>query len=418
MSLSKWYKGRKMQSKSALEGIKVIDLTQWVAGPMAAELLAQWGAEVIHIEHPIRSDASRGLQAGAGVANFPQHRVNYAWELPNMNKKSLTADLNQKEGREIIYRLVAKSDVFLVNLRPREIEKFEMHYETLKKINPMIIYAGITGYGMKGPDKDAPAWDTTAYFARSGIMHMLTEPGGVPTSSRPGLGDLPVGMFCACGIMVALLARERLGLGQAVYTSLYECGVWTLQVDTQGALLTHQDIETQRRESVSNPLSNFYKTKDNRWIRLNHLQPDPYWKNFCQAIEREDIENEPRFNSLSTRAENSAVLINIIDEAFAKRTLEEWKARLLEFGLIFSPVQKPTEVINDPQAKANDFFETFTHPVYGPIELVSAPIKLSETPGTLRTPAPEFGQNTEEILLELGYNWNEISRLRDKKVIA
>jgi crotonobetainyl-CoA:carnitine CoA-transferase CaiB-like acyl-CoA transferase len=153
-------------------------------------------------------------------------------------------------------------------------------------------------------------------------------------------------------------------------------------------------------------------------LTLNHLQPDPYWKHFCQTIEREDIENDPRFNSLSTRSENSAVLINIIDEAFAKRTLEEWKVRLLKFGLIFSPVQKPTEVVNDPQARANDFFETFTHPVYGPIELVAAPIKLSETPGTLRTPAPEFGQHTEEILLELGYSWGEISWLRDKKVIA
>ena len=405
------------KSFSALEKIRVIDLTQMGAGPMAAGLLAQWGAEVIHIEHPVRGEGGRGFQQGA-VSVFQQHRVNYVWELPNLNKKSLTVDLAQKDGKEIIYRLVAKSDVFLSNLRSREMKKFEMQYKTLKKINPKIIYANLTGFGPNGPDADAPGWDSIAYFDRAGITYMLSEQGGVPISSRPAFGDFPTGMACAYGIMVALFARERLGIGQEVYTSLFNCGVWAVMFDIQGALLRHRDPPRQRRKSAPNPLSNIvYGTKDGRWIRLAMLQPDPYWPHFCQAIDQEGLENDPRFDSLQNRVKNNIALLKIIAEAFAKRTAEEWKARLAEFELSFALIQKPSEVINDPQARANDFFTLVNHPTYGPIELVLAPIKLSETPGTFRIPAPELGQHTEEILLELDYSWDEISRLRDKKVI-
>jgi crotonobetainyl-CoA:carnitine CoA-transferase CaiB-like acyl-CoA transferase len=401
---------------SALDGIRVIDLTQHGAAPMTASLLAQWGAEVIHVEHPIGGDASRGFQK-EGVAAFQKHRVNYVWELTNYNKKSLTADLAQREGREIIYRLAANSDVFLSNLRPRQVEKFEMHYETLKKVNPKIIYANLTGYGPKGPDADAPAWDISAYYARSGITYMLSDPEGAPIWTRPALGDFPAGMVCACGIMVALFAREKLGIGQEVYTSLFNSGVWSLMFDIQGSLLTRQDPPEQRRELTPNPLFNSYRTKDGRWLHIGLLHPEAYWPVFCQALDKEGLEKDPRFDSIQNRAENSIALIRIIDEVFAKRTVQEWVERLTELGLIFSLVQKPSELIDDPQARANDFFMPVNHPTYGPIELVSAPIKLSETPGTFKMPAPELGQHTEEILLELGYSRDDMSILRDKKVI-
>jgi crotonobetainyl-CoA:carnitine CoA-transferase CaiB-like acyl-CoA transferase len=401
---------------SALDGIRVIDLTQHGAAPMTASLLAQWGAEVIHVEHPIGGDASRGFQK-EGVAAFQKHRVNYVWELTNYNKKSLTADLAQREGREIIYRLAANSDVFLSNLRPRQVEKFEMHYETLKKVNPKIIYANLTGYGPKGPDADAPAWDISAYYARSGITYMLSDPEGAPIWTRPALGDFPAGMVCACGIMVALFAREKLGIGQEVYTSLFNSGVWSLMFDIQGSLLTRQDPPEQRRELTPNPLFNSYRTKDGRWLHIGLLHPEAYWPVFCQALDKEGLEKDPRFDSIQNRAENSIALIRIIDEVFAKRTVQEWVERLTELGLIFSLVQKPSELIDDPQARANDFFMPVNHPTYGPIELVSAPIKLSETPSTFRAPAPELGQHTEELLLELGYSRDDMSILRDKKVI-
>jgi crotonobetainyl-CoA:carnitine CoA-transferase CaiB-like acyl-CoA transferase len=409
------------KSKLALEGIRIIDAGQFVAAPMAANLLSQWGAEVIHIEHPIKGDSLRGTPSatlqGSKSVTLNQHEINVTWEYLSTNKKSLTTDLSQKEGQEIIRRLVSKSDVFLSNMRLYEIEKFELQYEKLKKINPKIIYANLTGYGLKGDECNSPGYDSSAFFARSGITHMLSHPEQPPVLTRPALGDSPAGLICACGILVALVARERLGIGQEVHTSLFNSGVWTLGLDIQFALMFRKETEITGRESANNPLANTYKTKDGRWIRLAHIQPDPYWHQFCQAIEREDLEEDLRFNSLRNRSNNNLVLIKIIDEAFIKRNLGEWKIRLADYGLVFSVIQKPCEVIDDPQARANEFYSTFSHPTYGPIELVAAPIKLSETPGTFRTPAPEFGQHTEEILLELGYSWDEITELKDKRVI-
>jgi len=402
---------------SALEGIRVIDLSAMGATPMAAELLAQWGAEVIHIEHPIRGDGGRIIQHG-GSSTYLWTEVNYWWELPNLNKKSLTADLAQKEGRDILYKLAATSDVFLSNLRPYEMEKFDLQYETLKKINPKIIFANLTGYGPKGPDANAPGWDQTSFFARAGITYTLSDPDGVPFEPRPAQGDFHTSMTTACGIMVALFARERFGIGQEVYTSLFHSGVWMAMFDIQQALLTNQDPPKQKRDSVPNALVNVYKTKDARWIRLTMMQADRYWPAFCQAIEREELEKDPRFDSLEHRKENSVALIKIIDEAFAKRTAAEWYTRLAEGAQSFSLHQKPTEVINDPQARANDFFTPVDHPIYGPIELVLGPITFSETPGKWQSPGPELGQHTEEILLELGYTWEDIAQLKDKQVIA
>jgi crotonobetainyl-CoA:carnitine CoA-transferase CaiB-like acyl-CoA transferase len=407
-----------MQSRMALEGIKVIDVTQFGAGPMCAELLSQWGAEVIKIEHPVRGDAVRGMQTGPGVVKREQGFFNFLFEQVNMNKKSVTLDLSSKEGQEILYRLVATADVFLAAMRTREVAKFHIEYETLKKINPRLIYALITGFGIQGPDRDNPGFDTVAYFDRSGISYTLADSQGVPPRVPVGFGDIPSGMNCACGIMVALFAREKLGIGQAVYTSLFNSGVWSLAGNIAEAQTTHQNPARHRRDNADNPLTNYYRTKDDRYMLVFHLQADLYWPRFCQAIEREDIVNDPRFNSIPARAENRKDLIRIIDEAFARRTLEEWKNRLAELKLIFSPVQTPLEALNDPQAKANDFYTVFQHPVWGPLEMMLAPLKLTETPGSFRTPAPERGQHTEEVLLDLGYSRDEIDIFKTRKVIA
>jgi CoA:oxalate CoA-transferase len=253
-------------------------------------------------------------------------------------------------------------------------------------------------------------------------VHMLTEPGAPPVRTRPSFGDMPSAMTLACGIMVALVARERLGIGQAVDVSLFNCGVWALSVDILECLSTKQDIDPGKESAFFNPLYNFYKTKDGRWILLTRTvrpptDPDPYWQSVCQALEREDLDSDPRFNSSQKRSENALALIDVFNEAFAQKTLEEWETRLDEFGLFFAPIHKPIEVVKDPQARANNFFETFNHPVYGPIEVPGAPIKLSETPGSFRTPSPSLGQHSDEILLGLGYSRDEISSLRDKKVI-
>jgi crotonobetainyl-CoA:carnitine CoA-transferase CaiB-like acyl-CoA transferase len=399
-----------MKSKSALEGYRVIDLTQYGVGPTATGLLAQWGAEVIHLES-VHGDIIRGHSG-------PASGFSCWWQQPNMNKKSMTLDLDQKIGREVLHKLIATSDVFAANLRPYELDKFELQYATVKKINPKIIYAVFNGYGMNGPDKDKPGYDTPTFFARSGLMHLMSGSDGVPVWPRAGAGDIPTGMYFACGMLVALLARERYGIGQEMDVNLFAAGVWSLPIDIGEALAFHKDGEMVRREAVQNPISNSYKTRDGRWILMYNMQSDRFWKPFCQAVERPDLENDPRFNSAANRAKNNVTLIKLLDEVFAGRTFEEWKKQLASSRLVWEPVQKPTEVVNDPQARANGFFESFDFPGCGTYELIKPPQRLSETPATFRTPAPELGQHNEELLLELGYTREEINRLREQKVIA
>jgi crotonobetainyl-CoA:carnitine CoA-transferase CaiB-like acyl-CoA transferase len=407
-------------SKGALDGIRVVDITQYGAGPMCAEILSQWGADVIKIEHPVRGDASRGLQTGSGVTQRKEGLFNYMFEHVNMNKRSVTLDMSTPEGKDVLYKLVAKSDVFLAAMRTREVEKFEIGYETLKEYNPKLIYALLTGYGIRGKDKDEPGFDAVAFFDRSGLSSMLSGKTGCPPWPRPGLGDIPSGMYLACGIVTALFARERQGFGQAVYTSLFRNGVWSQAADTMRVIATEPHVNPSPRyhETADNAIANYYRTKDDRYILIYHMQADYYWETVCKALGIEHLINDPRYNSIPARAENCVELVKILDAIFIKKTLDEWLKHFSKYKLIYSPVQTPLEAYNDPQSKANNHYLTFDHPTFGPIELCPAPIEFTETPATYQTAAPCLGQHTEEVLLDLGYNWDDIGRLKDKHVIA
>ena len=430
----------------ALEGIKVVDVSQVAAVPMAARHLADFGADVIHIEHPQRGDSWRVYQAGQGVNPAGQGAggygaasdINYNWENFNRNKKSVTVDLSQEGGQQVIYKLLENADVFVSNLRPSELERYKLEYDTLCQINPRLIYGCLTGYGRKGPDKNTPAYDVTSLWARSEIPYMLSLP-GVPCSGfRAAFGDNVAALALAYGVMTALFVRERTGVGQEVDVALLHVGLYQLSFDIAGALVSGQDyadwIEmpppelvaeaeaaTERirdfyKRSSPNPLAAFYRTKDERLILMMALQPDRYWSKFCRAIDREDLEHDPRFSTFEARVENRIALYEIIDEAFLSRTLEEWKVRLE--GIPFGVFQNLVEAINDPQAKANDFFVAYDHPTYGRMEVVANPVKLSKTPATIRMPAPTFSQHTEEVLLEHGFTWEDIVQLKDQGIIA
>ena len=399
----------------ALEGIRVIDVSQVAAVPMAARFLADFGAEVLHIEHPVRGDMWRAYQAGVGGTGGVPSKVNYAWETYNRNKKSVTIDLSREAGQKVLYRLVEKADVFITNLRPFEQEEFRVEYETLNQINPRLIYGSLTGYGNKGPERNAPGYDSTGFYARSGMVHMLRSEGQI-NIFRPAFGDNAGAMSLFAGIMTALYAREKTGVGQRVDVSLFQTGVYQLSFDVACALVTGQEWNRPPREDLPNPLEMGYFTKDGRWLLLVCVQPDRYWSRFCQAIERADLEHDPRFETYDARFQNRATLLHILDEVFLTRTLEEWKPRLE--GIPFSPVQTLVEVVNDPQTRANDTFIPFDHPTYGRIEVVANTVKLSQTPATVRMPAPEFGQHTEEVLLEYGYSWEDIEQFKQQRIIA
>lgn len=408
---------------SALKGIKVIDVSQVAAVPMAARHLADFGADVIHVENPTTGDSWRGFQAGvsgSGAGSGAPSHINYNWENFNRNKRSLTLDLSKETGQKILYRMVEEADVFLTNLRLWEREKFVLEYESLRNLNPKLIYASLLGWGRRGPDKNNPAYDSLAYWARTGLGLMFTTPGMPPPIDGGAFGDNAAALGLAFGVMLALYVRERTGDGQEVDTSLFHTGIYQASFFVAGALTTGLDLADWRhksREEAPNPMVLPYETKDGRWLLPSILHPDRYWSRLCQALGREDLEHDPRFESNEPRLENHTELFNILEETFRSKTLEEWKVRLVKAGIPFSPYQNFLEVVADPQAKANDFYVPVDHPTYGQIEVIANPINLSETPASAPTPAPEFSQHTEEILLELGYAWNDITKFKDEGVI-
>lgn len=409
-----------------LEGIKVVEMATMVATPMAGRLLGDWGADVIHVERLGTGDPWRGWISGEGTTGLPPEFHYHFWENYNRNKRSVAIDISQEGGRKIVYKLVKEADVFLTNMRPYELEKFKLVYDTLSQLNPGLIYGSLTGYGKKGPERDAPGQDTVAFWARSGFLYMLQQ-GGMPPAS-PGFRTLAAGdklnaIALACGIILALLVRERTGLGQEVDISLFQTAVFallpvalSLSTEEVPGIGKGEKWILREREEVS-PLHISHQTKDGRWLQLSLAPPDLYWSRFCQAIEREELEHDPRFETTEARKENQADLFHILEDVFSSKTLDEWKTPLTEARLLWGPIQSPQEVVNDPQARANDFFVPYDHPTFGQIEVVANPIKLSKTPATVRTPAPELGQHTEEILLELGYNWDDISQLKEQRVI-
>jgi len=405
---------------NALDGVKVIDVSQVAAVPMASRHLADFGADVIHVEHPVRGDFWRNYQAGIaqGTQGVPS-KINYNWENFNRNKRSLTIDLSQTGGQTIIYKLIKTADVFITNLRMYEREKFRLEYSTLSEINPRLIYASLTGYGKKGPDRDNPAYDATSYRARSGIMHMMS---GIDRSTggyRPAFGDNVAGMSLFAGIMTALFVRERTGIGQEVDTSLLHTGVYQISFDVAGALVTGRDYDEWRmrnNEDTPNVLEMVYQVKGGRSVCLNCVQPDKYYAKVCHAIGRDDLIDDPRFATFEPRIKNKVALYKILVEAFSEKTIDEWKQLMV--GVPFAPAQNLLEIIKDPQAEANAFYVSYDHPSYGKIRGVDNPIKMSKTPATIRLPAPEFSQHTEEILLEYGYTWQDIALFKERGIIA
>ena len=435
----------------ALEGIKVIDVAQVAAVPMCARHLADYGADVIHVENTETGDSWRWLQAGHGdgPAGIPSD-IPYNWETFNRNKKSLSVDLSKKVGQDIIYRLVKDADVFVTNLRLSERAKLNMDYETLNRVNPKLIYGSLTGHGKQGPYNDMPAYDTTVYFARSGVNHMLMSTGGGLPVPRAAFGDTVAAMVLAFGVMTALYTRDRdggLGQGQEVDTSLLFTGIYQLSFDMAAALATGEDDIVYRaslfegteeekeemtrlateartavkstldffRERIPNVMANTYETLDGKTIRLNCLNADRYWAKFCKLIGREDLENDPKFVDIEVRGENCKELYHIAKDVFLSKALDEWRPLIREFPA--SPNQTLVDVIDDPQAIANNFFLPYDHPNYGPMKIIASPVNLSKTPATIRSPAPEFSQHTEEILLDEGYEWDEIVEFKDLGVI-
>jgi crotonobetainyl-CoA:carnitine CoA-transferase CaiB-like acyl-CoA transferase len=402
-----------------LEGITVLDWTQWQMGPWAAAMLGDLGAEVIHIENRDTGDHGRELKF-AGMLELPENRAAY-FEVNNRGKKSIAIDLMKKEGKEALYRMVKKADVFLHNFRQGVPEKLGMDYETLSGHNPLLIYAAASGYGPNGPESREPAFDLVG-LARSGIMTAMGGPDTPPQSIAGAIADQMGGIMTAYGILAAIIARERLGVGQKVDVS-HLGSMMTLLGMAIGISLYHQQDLTSifkvNREEVRNPLWNYYPCADGTWIMLGMLQPDRKWTAFCKGLGIEHLEKDPKFENAVKRMDNAAELIAIMDKIFLTKTASQWVQALKAAGdIICTPVQGIYDLQNDPQVIANNYILDADHEIFGPVKVLGLPMHLSKTPGSVTCEAPAFGQHTEEVLMDLaGYAWEEIAALKEKGVI-
>jgi crotonobetainyl-CoA:carnitine CoA-transferase CaiB-like acyl-CoA transferase len=402
-----------------LEGIRIVECGGYLSAPSACYMLGDLGAEVIKIEDRITGDPVRGMSSTFGRGMIMPDGTNILFETANRNKKSITLDLKKKKGKELLYRLVAASDVFCTNYSLSAIDNLKIDYQTLKKHNPKLVYAMATGYGLLGPDSEKRAFDTIAQ-ARSGIMGTVGEPDGPPLQIAGAIFDQVTGTLLVNGILAALLARDRQGIGQEVEVSLLGSGIHMQAYNINVTLLRGRSMPRPSRQTLKNPLANHYQCADGKWLLLSEAQSDRFWHNFCLALGIENLEKDTKFATAKDRRDNFLELTSILDKVFKTKPREEWIS-ILETqggGMAFSPVLELTELASDPQILANEYITDVDHPSLGKVKMVGIPIKFSETPAQIRDCAPNFGQHTEEVLMNiLGFSWKEIEQLKNEEVI-
>ena len=390
-----------------LQGVRVVELGAWVAGPSAAGVLADWGADVVKIEPPT-GDPFRQIFATLG---FPGDAPNPPFAMDNRGKRSLVLDLRQPEARAAAERVVALADVFVTNFRPDALERLGLDHDTLCARHPRLVYASVSGYGLEGPDRDRPAYDVGAFFARTGIASLLLPGGEPPAGFRGGLGDHVTGLAAVAGILGALFDRERTGRGQVVETSLLRSGMYALSWDL-GMQLTFGSVSapSSRQESVT-PLMNSYRAADGRWFFLIGLEGDRHFPSIAEAIGRNDLVTDERFAGQVDRVANRVALIKELDTTFATAGLAAWAERFDRHGVWWSPVNTLEEVVGDPQAEAAGAFVD----VGGRdrVRAVAPPTAYSRHPLHTTGPVPGLGEHTDQVLAEAGLTAKDIEQLRD-----
>jgi crotonobetainyl-CoA:carnitine CoA-transferase CaiB-like acyl-CoA transferase len=379
-----------------VEGVTVVELGVWVAGPAAGGILADWGADVIKIEPPT-GDPGRtfGRMLGCDLG------VNPPFEMDNRSKRSIVLDLGTDAGRAIAFELLSGADVFLTNVRPGALQRLGLDFESVSGANPRLVYGLITGYGESGPDADRAAYDVAAFWSRAGVAHLLTRPGETPPFQRGGMGDHSAGMTMAAAVCAALLARERTGTGQLVTTSLYRQGAYTVSFDLNTYLMSGQPIAIGQRETMGNPCMNNYTAQDGRRFWIVGLEPERHWPALCRAVDRPEWRDDPRFADARSRAVNSAALIAALDEIFATRPLDEWAQVFAgEPDFFWSPVNTLEDVVADEQFHAAGGIVDVPDGD-AVVPMVATPADFHGTPWAPRSAAPELGQHTDEVLAGL-----------------
>lgn len=392
---------------NCLEGLKVLDLTRVLAGPYSTMVLADMGADVMKIEEPGKGDDSR--QYGPFVHNESVYFMSL-----NRNKSSITLNLKTPKAKEIFKKLVAQADVVVENYRPGTMEKLGLGYDTLKEINPRLIYASCSGFGYTGPWNQKPAYDVIVQGA-GGIMSITGQPGGEPTRVGASVGDITAGLFTAIGVLEALYYRAQTGEGQKVDVSMLDCQVAILENAIARYMASGESpgLIGNRHASIT-PFEAF-KTKTEYVIIA--VGNDNLWSKFCTLVGRDELFLDPRFATNPLRTRNHSQLKPILDEVFLTKTCEEWIEILDKAGIPCGPINDVAAVMKHPQVLAREMIVETEHPVAGKIKMAGVPVKLSKTPGAVRKPAPVLGQDTAGVLGGLGYTEEEIAEMKNKGII-
>jgi formyl-CoA transferase len=398
-----------------LDGIRVLDVGTWIAGPAAATIMSDFGAEVIKVEPPRTGDPYRRLPEIPGMPLCPH---NYSWLLDSRNKKSLALNLTVPEGHEVLLTLVARADVYVTNFPPALLARLQLTYEELSAVNPRLVYASLTAYGEVGEEANKPGFDVNAWWARSGLMDLVRAVGAPPTSSMPGMGDHPSAVTLFGAIMLGLYRRERTGRGSKVATSLLANGAWANSVLIQALLCGATFVERLPREQARNALVNLYQCRDGRWFVLTLLQEEKDWERFARAIGRPDLHADPRFTTMAARHANSPALVKILDEVFALKDWREWRALLEAHGITFGLVARLDELYQDRQLVATGVLAQLEDAPIPGLRTVMSPIDLAGEPKVAPTRAPDLGEHTDEVLRAAGYDKAAIRRLRARGVVA
>ena len=389
-----------------LEGVKVVELGVWVAGPAAAGVMADWGADVVKIE-PTAGDPARSFQFMYG-GNPPDNPV---FELDNRNKRGVAVDITTDEGRDVAYRLIDDADVFVTNVRAAALQRSGFDYTTLSLRNPRLIYGLITGYGLSGPDADRPGFDISAFWSRTGMAHLMTPAGNTIPTLRGGMGDHSTGVTFAGAVSAALFSRERTGKGQMVTSSLLRQGVYTVGFDLNMVLSWGRHPPINNRFEARNPSVNTYQSSDGKWFFVVGVEGDRHWPPLARVVGKPELVADPRFDNIRNRAINSEELRTILDAAFATRTMEEW-VRIFdtEPDMFWSPIHSPDEILNDEQLQHAGGLVDVPNG-NGTTRMIASPVDFHGTPGAQRSLAPRLGEHTREVLLEAGFSDDEIDRM-------